>query len=63
MTHPILSMLPGEARASHFEEELAAESRRLVIEEKKGEIITLYSLALDLHELEQSRELKATRRK
>jgi hypothetical protein len=41
VTHPILSMLPEEVRATHFEEEVDALSRQIEAETAKGRISAL----------------------
>jgi hypothetical protein len=63
MTHPILSMLPEEVRALHFEEEVDALSRQLR-REKVGDSLsvrsTLIALSLDKR-LRQPAPAKASR--
>ena len=60
MTHPILSMLPDEATALHFEGDIADFSRRLSIEKKKAELVGLMSVLLDIKDLALDKALRAT---
>ena len=60
MTHPILSMLPDEVRALHFEEDLADFSRRLSTEQKKANVARDMSILLDLKDLALDKALRAT---
>lgn len=54
MTHSILSMLPDEVRALHFEEEVNQLSKCLAVEQKKAEVVSLLNLMYDLRDLAPS---------
>ena len=60
MTHPILSMLPDDARNLYFEQELADLDRDLSIEKQKANVVRDMSILLDLKDVARSVALRAT---
>ncbi len=60
MTHPILSMLPDEVRALHFEVEVDRLDRHLTVEKKRAAVVADMSILLDLEDVERSVALRAT---
>jgi hypothetical protein len=60
MTHPVLSMLPDEVRALHFEQEVDRLDKDLSIEKKKAAVVRDMSILLDLQDVGRSVALRST---
>jgi hypothetical protein len=60
VTHPILSMLPDEVRALHFEAEVDRLDEHLSVEKQRAAIVRDMSILLDLEDVGRSVALRST---
>ena len=62
MTHPILSMLPDEARNLYLDQEIAEFEKRLSVERRSAKVGKLINVYQDLSDVGRSVALRSTRR-